>query len=51
MTGLPPVQVLLYQVPLDDFFAHSKGTPTEVVINRSKNKYTVCEVMGVSSGM
>jgi hypothetical protein len=37
ITGLPPVQVLLSQMPLDEFFAHSKGTPTEVVINGSKN--------------
>jgi len=36
-TGLPPVQVLLSQMPPDDFFAHSKGTPTEVVINGSKD--------------
>jgi hypothetical protein len=36
ITGLPPVQVLLSQMPPDDLFAHSKGTPTEVVINGSK---------------
>jgi len=37
ITGLPPVQVLLSQMPPDDFFAKSKWTPTEVVINGSKN--------------
>jgi hypothetical protein len=34
---LPPVLVFLSQMPPDDFFAHSKGTPTEAVINGSKN--------------
>jgi hypothetical protein len=37
ITGLPPVQVLLSQMPPDDFFANSKGTRTEVAINKSKN--------------
>jgi len=37
ITGFPPVQVLLSQMPPDDFFANNKVTPTEVVINGSKN--------------
>jgi len=36
-TGLPSVQVLLSQMPPGVFFAHSKWTPTEVLINGSKN--------------
>jgi len=37
ITGLLPVQVLLYQMPPYDFFANNEVTPTEVVINGSKN--------------
>ena len=36
ITGLPPVQVLLSQMPPDDLFANTKGTPTEVVTNGNK---------------
>jgi hypothetical protein len=41
ITGLPPVQVLLSQMPPGDFFAHRKRTPIEVVINGSKNIHYV----------